>query len=316
VILQEGVMMKKICVIGALNMDLVAVADRFPRPGETITGKMFGTYPGGKGANQAVAAGRLGADVRMAGKVGDDLYGRQYLDILSDNNVIHTMVTVENGISSGIAMIEVDGSGENHIIYIPGANAKVDPDYIDKCVDYISECDIFMLQLELPLDTIMYAAEKLKTMNKTIILDPAPGRPLPDTLLRNLSFMTPNETELQLISGCSIIDKDDIKKAALTMIDRGVDNVIAKAGKNGAYIINRHSFVHVPGFKVKAIDTTAAGDSFNAGLAYGLSTGMGIEDCVRLANATGAISTTAMGAQMAMPSLREVELLLKNRNQG
>jgi ribokinase len=303
--------MKKICVIGSINMDLVASVERFPKPGETITGKAFGNYPGGKGANQVVAAGRLGGDVRIIGKVGDDIYGHQYLSIFEDNFVKSDGVGVEQGISTGIAVIEVDASGENHIIVIPGTNGLVDKQYIDKQYEYINECDIFLFQLEIPLDTVLYAMKRLKENDKTVILDPAPAKVLPDEIYKYVDFITPNETEIQILTGATIEDENGLKQAADLLLNKGVNTVIAKVGKMGAYVINKNEIKHVPGYKVNAVDTTAAGDSFNGGFAFSLSVGNNIEQSVKFANAVAALSTTAMGAHGAMPTFNQVQSFIK-----
>ncbi|MCM8901459.1 ribokinase [Caldicoprobacter algeriensis] len=302
--------MKKICVVGSLNMDLVVTVDRFPEPGETITGREFATYPGGKGGNQAVALGRLGADVLMVGKLGNDLFGEQYLSNLKENGVILDGVKVEEGVSSGIAVIEVDSTGENHIVIIPGANGKVDRAFIEENWHLMEERDIFLFQLEIPIDTVLYAVKKLKRAGKIIILDPAPARILPDDIFLNIDYITPNETEMETLTGIRIKDVDDLKEGGHWLIKKGVKNVIAKAGKKGAYLVTSDDFVHVPGFSVKAVDTTAAGDSFNAGFAFALAQGRGIIESIQFANAVGAISTTAKGAQSAMPSLRQVETFI------
>lgn len=298
--------MKKICVIGSINMDLTTLVERFPNPGETITGKSFGNYPGGKGANQAVSAGRLGADVSMIGKLGDDIYGLQYLQVFKDNYVKSNRVGIEKSISSGIAVIEVDGSGENHIIVIPGTNGLVNNEFIDEQIDYLYQCDIFLFQLEIPLDTVIYAMKKLKEKNKVVILDPAPAKILPDEIYSNIDFITPNESEIKILTGMEIKTEDDLEKAARILLAKGVNTVIAKAGNNGAYIIDKNYLKHIPGFKVKTVDTTAAGDSFNGGFAFYLSKGNDVETCVKFANAVAALSTTALGAQGAMPTLDKV----------
>ncbi|MDI6617811.1 MAG: ribokinase [Clostridiales bacterium] len=305
--------MKKICVIGSLNMDLVASVERFPEPGETITGKSFNTFPGGKGANQAVAAGRLGADVSMVGKVGDDLYGDMYLKVLKENNVKSHGVGIENGISTGIAVIEVESTSENNIVIIPGANGKVDVSFIDSKWDVICNCDIFLFQLEIPIDTVLYTLKKLKQFGKTTILDPAPARALPEEIFEYIDYITPNETEIEILTKMKIDSEAALKNAAGMLLKRGVKTVIAKMGKKGACIISNEMFEHIPGFRVDAVDTTAAGDSFNAGFAYALSNGNSLKDCVRFANAVGALSTTAMGAQGAMPSIDAVKMFLKSR---
>lgn len=307
--------MKKLCVIGSLNMDLVATVERFPVSGETITGKGFGTFPGGKGANQAVAAGRLGADILMLGKLGDDLYGKMYLQVLENNNVLLEGVQVEKGISSGIAVIEVEDSGENHIVIIPGANSKMDQSFVDDKWSLIEKRDIFLFQLEIPIDTVLFAMKKLKKNGKTIILDPAPAVVLPDEIYPFIDYITPNETEIEILTGIKIKCEEDLKDAANLLLKRGVNTVIAKSGKNGAYIINKDMFTHVPGFKVKAVDTTAAGDSFNAGFAFALSKSRDLTECVKIANAVGALSTTAMGAQGAMPEMEQLQTFLKGSGQ-
>jgi ribokinase len=302
--------MKKICVIASLNTDLVVSVERFPQPGETITGKEFGTFPGGKGANQAVAASRLGADVRIVGKVGDDLYGKKYVETLKDNGIDFRGLGVEQGCSSGIAVIEVDDSGENHIVYTPGANAKMDMEFIEDQWDYMQEADIFLIQLEIPLKTVLYTIRRLHESGKTVILDPAPARKLPDEIFNCIDYITPNETEIEILTGIKVDCEDDCNRAARCLLDKGVRTVIAKAGKDGAYIANENEFIHIPGFKVNPIDTTAAGDSFNAGFAFALAKSRTLTECVRIANAVGALSTTAKGAQSAMPTWKQVLELL------
>jgi ribokinase len=221
-------------------------------------------------------------------------------------------IVIEDGISSGIAVIEVDSSGENNIIIIPGANSRLETDFIDRGWKHIEDRDIFLLQLEIPVDTVFYTMKRLKEAGKTVILDPAPARMLPDDIYHSMDYITPNETEIEILTGIEIKGEDDMKKAADILLDRGVGTVVAKAGKDGAYLINRHDFLHIPGFRVSAVDTTAAGDSFNAGFAYALSAGYEITECIRIANAVGALSTTSMGAQGAMPSLGQLTTFLKN----
>jgi len=301
--------LKKICVIGSINMDLTAFVDRFPSPGETITGNRFGNYPGGKGANQAVAVARLGGDVTMVGKIGDDIYGKEYLKVFKDNQVKSEGVAIQNVVPTGIAVIEVDSSGENHIIIIPGANNFVDIAFIDSQFKLLSQCDIFLFQLEIPLETVLYAMKRLKELNKIIIFDPAPAKPLPEEIYNYIDFITPNETEIQILTGVKIVNDNDLREASNILLHKGVKTIIAKAGKKGAYIINKTSIKHILGFKVTAIDTTAAGDSFNGGFAFSLSKGSNIEESVIFANAVAALSTTALGAQGAMPTINQVNEL-------
>lgn len=302
--------MKKICVIGSINMDLTVLVQNFPKPGETILGKTFSTYPGGKGANQAVAIGKLGGDVHMVGKIGNDAYGTEYKEVFLNNNVDATGVSTENNFSTGIAVIEVDGSGENHIVVVPGSNSRIDTTFIDRQFDFLIKCDIFLLQLEIPLDTVLYLIKKLKAANKLIILDPAPAVLLPADIYAYIDYITPNETELGILTEKSISDVEEQKDAAKKLVEKGAATVISKSGKNGAYIIDENSITHVPGFSVAAVDTTAAGDSFNAGFAYSLSLGNSIYDSVAFANAVAALSTTKVGAQSAMPTLETVQAFI------
>lgn len=305
--------MKKICVVGSINMDLVVTAPRFPQPGETLVGNEFNTFPGGKGANQAVAAGRLQADVRMVGKIGDDMYGKQLIHNLQENGVKTSEVLVDANSSTGIAAIEVDGTGENHIIIVPGANGKVDIQLIDEKLDSMLKADIFLFQLEIPLETVIYAMRKLKEHGKIIILDPAPACPLPEEIYHYIDFLTPNETEISIITGRKIKTITDIKEATASLYQKGVGAVIVKAGNRGVYFFSKEDFFHCPGFTVKAVDTTGAGDSFNAGLAVSLAGGNGVKECMEFANAVGALSTTAKGAQNAMPTLSQVTSFIRNQ---
>lgn len=304
--------MKKLCVIGSLNMDLVTKVENFPKPGETIVGESFETFPGGKGANQAVALGRLGTEVFMIGKVGEDIYGAEYLEVLKSNNVNQAGIHIEKGISSGVAVIQVSERGENNIVVIQGANGKVDIKYIESKWNTLEEADIFLFQLEIPMTTVTDTIKKLKAKGKIIILDPAPARKLPDEIFKYIDYITPNETEIEALTGKSVEDEKALKEAAQILIDKGVKNVIAKLGSKGAALINKVEYKKIPGFIVKPVDTTAAGDSFNAGFAFALAEGKEIEECVRFGNAVGAISTTALGAQEAMPSHESVMSFIAN----
>jgi len=287
---------------------MVANVEHLPVPGETITASSFFTCNGGKGANQAVAAARLGAEVSMVGKLGNDAYGSMYIESLKGININCDCIGIEKDISSGIALIEVDKESENRIIIIPGANKKVTIDFIKEVWDKIIVNDIFLLQLEIPIDTVIYTIKRLKEAGKTVILDPAPAVKLPDDIFGYIDYITPNETELQVVAGIDGAGgaSGSFLETAGTLIGKGAKCIIFKAGKNGAYIINKDGHKHIPGFKVVPVDTTGAGDSFNAGFAFALAKGMELEECVRFANAVGALSTTAAGAQSAMPSYDEV----------
>lgn len=302
--------MKTLCVVGSINMDLVAAVERFPRPGETLTGLHFATFPGGKGANQAVAAARLGARVRMAGRVGQDAFGSQYLERFDREGVDRSGVSVSTSSPTGVAVIEVNARGENHIVVVPGANGEVDAARLDSLRPALDSADIFLFQLEIPLAAVGFALPRLRQAGKTVILDPAPARPLDPDLLRHVDYLTPNETELALLSGQPTDRPDRIRAAALRLLEAGARSVIAKAGRDGAYLVTRDAFLHVPGFPVQAVDTTAAGDTFNGALAAALALDRPIEEAIRRANAAAALSTTVRGAQDGMPGADAVEALL------
>lgn len=305
--------MKKCCVIGSINVDMTITLPHFHRGGETIAGTDYGVYPGGKGGNQAVALGRLGAKVGMAGAVGADANGRMYLDVLNRERVDAELVASIQGATTGVALIEVESaSGENRIAISAGANAKVDRAYIDGIFDRLLDYDLFLMQFEIPMDSVTYAARRLFELGKRVILDPAPapkGRLDPD-LLRCVDFITPNETELASLTGMQVDSAEQIQAAALELKRQGVRAVIAKMGAAGAMLVDDNGVHHLSGFPVHAVDTTAAGDSFNAGFAYALAEGMEPVDAVRFANAAGALATTRMGAQSGMPTRAMVERLL------
>ena len=306
-----------IAVIGSLNVDLTSRVPRFLLPGETLQGLDFHTYAGGKGGNQAVAAARLREGVMMLGKLGDDTNSAVYWKAFSENGIDASCVMTEKGINTGIAVIEVDAStGNNRIILTPGANARVDAAQIDLNWDSISACDVFLLQLEIPLETNVHAIRRLRAAGKTIILDPAPAVPLPAEMLRMCDILTPNEVELAMLTGLPCETEEQMLKAGRELLASGVKKVVLKAGRRGAYLFEEGRAIRSPGFSVKAVDTTAAGDSFNAGLAAGLSDGMPIEDALRYANAVAALSTLGYGAQAAMPTRQEAEDFIKANEKG
>ena len=300
----------KICVLGSLNVDLTVTLERFHQPGETITGKDFHTFTGGKGGNQAVAAAKLGMDTLMIGCVGADDNGRMYKRVLGDLKVDTQAVEETDEAPTGVALIEVDEKGENRIAVVPGANALLTCDLVSRHQDKLMACDVCLMQLESPVESVNHAAALLRRAGKKVILDPAPARPLSDALLFLCDIVTPNETELEILTGMSGQTEEQAIEAAASLLKRGVGDVVLKRGAKGAIWVSRQGARVIPGFKVDVVDTTAAGDSFNAGLAAGLVMGYPMEDAVRLANAVGALSTTAAGAQAAMPSMeRALELV-------
>lgn len=298
--------MKKICVIGSLNMDLVVNVDNMPKKGQTLIGSDFKEVPGGKGANQAVAMARLGGDVTMIGKVGTDSFGQTLIDALKNDNVNTTYVHKEDG-PTGVAMITVDKNAENSIVVAPGANFKVKENDIDKNIDAIKNSDIVVVQLETPLETIKYALKSAKKLGKYTILNPAPAVKLEDSIIENVDLLTPNETELEILSGVSINCEDDILKAAQTMIEKGVKELIVTLGSKGSLYINKETSMFKKSYKVDAVDTTAAGDSYTGALSVAFSKGENIDVAMDFASRVGALCVTKEGAQSSLPTLEEVE---------
>jgi len=303
--------MKQFCVLGSLNMDMVTRVERFPLPGETIIGQSFTIFPGGKGANQAVALGRLGCTVEMVGAIGDDMLGTQYRTVLETAGARCGGVITSAGMATGTASIEVNAQGENHIIVVAAANGSVSPAFVRERRSYIEGADILLMQLEIPLESVLEAAKIASAKKRTIILDPAPAVPLSDELYRHISIITPNETEAALLTGEDTSTEAGMLRAGRVLLDRGVQTVIIKAGRQGAFLVDRSGAELVPGFKVKTVDTVAAGDSFNAGLACALGYGKSLKEAIRFANAVAALSTTREGAQSAMPSFAEAMGLLE-----
>lgn len=301
--------MKKCAVIGSVNMDIVARVPYFPRPGETMTGSDFRTVPGGKGANQAIALARLGVPVKMAGKVGADAFGSQYLEHFRKNGADVSAVTVETDIATGIANILVNAEGENYIVIVPGANERCDREWLDGALEQVKDCDIFLMQLEIPMETVTECVRRLHAMGKTVILDPAPAVPLSQELLKGVDYVTPNETELRILTS-ELPETAETDERVRHLIRTTGCTVIHKHGGDGAYIGTEEGILHVPGYRVKAVDTTAAGDTFNAGLAAGLAMGKSVAEAVRLGNAAGALAVTAFGAQEGMPTLKQAEALM------
>ncbi len=301
-----------IAVVGSINMDLVTEVSSFPSPGETVVAKRFTQFPGGKGANQAVGVGRLGGEVSMYGMVGDDLFSSQLIKSLKDNGVNTDQVIAQKGFSSGIATILVDDQGENMIAINQGANGEVDSLYIEKVLPKIEEAKVLLLQFEIPLETIGYLLNNLSTDRPLVILDPAPAKDIRSLPMERVDILTPNLVELEVLSNKTISDDESLKKAGRSLISqKQVKSIICKAGESGSYLITKSKFVQYPPHRVEIIDTTAAGDAFNAGLAFSLAQDKSRPEAINYANAAGALSATKRGAQTSMPTREEVQDILR-----
>jgi len=302
----------KVAVVGSSNMDLVVKSRRIPAIGETILGGDFIMVPGGKGANQAVAAAKLGAEVFFIAKLGDDVFGSQSLANFKKEGVNTRHVTRSAAAPSGIALIMVDDQGHNSIVVAPGANQKLSPNDVIKAKKDIASCGSVAAQLEIPLETVICAAQIANKSKVPFILNPAPARALPDELLKFVDVLTPNETEAQILTGISVSNTDTARKAADALLARGVKAVIMTLGSQGYLLVDGSSIDVVSAHKVTPVDTTAAGDAFTGGLAFGLAKGQSIRDAARFANCVAALSVTKMGAQTSMSTLRQVEKFIKD----
>lgn len=299
---------RRILVIGSLNVDVSCRVERLPTAGETVAGSSLLTGPGGKGANQAIGAGRLGGDVAMVGRVGADPYGDLLRSALRDAGVSDAAVGSLTGVPTGTALICVDQAGQNQIVVVGGANAAFTPDDLDPAV--IRESALIMAQLEIPLETVTRAFGLGAAAGVPTILDPAPARPLPRELLEQVTWLTPNQHEAEMLVGRPIRDEAAAEAAARELARMGPRYVVLKLGAHGALLCWGETVTRVAPFQVAAVDTTAAGDAFGAGLAVALVEGRAPEEAVRFASAAGALATTRSGAAAAMPARDEVEALL------
>ncbi len=307
-------MAKRIVVVGSINLDLVAATERIPTAGETVSGRNFHTFPGGKGANQAVAAARVDGAVSMIGRVGADAFGEQLLTSLQESNVDTQAVETVPG-SSGLAMITTDAAGQNAIIVIPGANATLSSADLDRHIDLIRSAGILLTQLETPLETVEHLAAIAVRERIPLILDPAPACFLPPSLLRSVEWLTPNETETSSLlgHGPQELSEDMIEDAAEALLRSGSRNVILKLGSRGCYVALASGVRQLlPAYSVKAVDTTAAGDAFNGALAVALLNGQDPMESASWAMAVAAISVTRPGAQPSMPTAGEVDRFLED----
>ena len=300
--------MKKVVVIGSINIDLVSRMSTFPKIGETVIGKEFSMVPGGKGANQALAMAKLGLSVIMVGKIGNDAFGEKALELLVKNKVNVANVEIESSTFTGIASIHVNEEGSNSIVVIPGANSKVTPDFVRKHEEQIRNSDAIILQLEIPLESVLEACEIAYAGGIPVILNPAPACPLPDSIYNKIKIIIINESETQTLTGYSTDSYESLTQAAQYFFKRGCNSVVFTRGESGANYINTEdlTMVHVPPYPVNPVDTVAAGDAFIGGFTYAYLQYGSLEKAVKWGNACGALACTKPGAQTSLPFLKEV----------
>jgi ribokinase len=299
----------KIIVIGSSNTDMVIKSDRLPVPGETILGNEFIMNPGGKGANQAVAVARLGGDVTLISKTGNDLFGKQSLDLFDAEGIKTNYIFSDPKNPSGVALIMVDSQGENCIVVASGANATLSPKDIDKAKSEIETASLILMQLEIPIKTVEYVANIAHQRGIKVILNPAPACVLSNELLEHIYLLVPNKTESEILSGIKITDWESAKKAANIISLKGAQNVVITLGSQGVLIKENDQYYEVDAYKVNAIDTTAAGDTFCGALCVGLSENMTLLESVQLANKASAITVTRLGAQSSIPFRAELSII-------
>ena len=296
--------------MGGINMDLVATSSRMPQLGETVFGRSFHTAPGGKGANQAVAAARLGAEVRMVGRVGSDQFGPTLLEGMRSEGIDVSGVATDPVNPSGVALILLDDQAENMIVAVYGANMACDDEQVTSVRNALDGADVFLLQLETPLDVAVQSARAAKEMGVAVVWDPAPALEMGQEAYRLCDFLTPNQAEAEFLTGTAVTDPASAERAANALVAQGVPVAVATLGDRGAYFASRDESGLVPAFDVSAVDSVAAGDAFAAGLGIALAEGLSVSDAVRFGSAAGALAVTKSGAQEAMPYRHEVDALL------
>lgn len=296
---------KKIIVVGSSNMDMVVKTDHIPVPGETVLSGSFFMNPGGKGANQAVAVARLGGEALFISKLGNDVFGKQFFQLFNDEGINTSYLLSDDDYPSGVALITVDNAGENSIVVASGANAHLKMSDLKSAQKEISEAGIVLLQLEIPLETVEFVTDYAFSKGVMVILNPAPARPLPASLLKKLDILTPNKNEASMIAGIDVTDMDTAMKAARIIYEKGVKTVVVTMGSLGAIVCQHGECFSVPAHKVETVDTTAAGDVFNGALAVALSEGKGMKAAVEFACEAASFSVTRLGAQSSIPYRNE-----------
>jgi ribokinase len=297
----------RIGIIGSANMDLVVRADHAPGPGENVFGDDFRMIPGGKGANQAVAVARLGGRARFIGRVGRDSFGERLLASLRADGVEIADPAAVADAPTGVALIVIDRKGQNSIIVAPGANRRLMPADIEALRPALEKLDAILMQLEIPIETVVHTIRLAREINVPVILDAGPPRAQPPDELFRVAILSPNEAEAGALLGCAIRDLKDAEEAGREMLRRGAGAVVLKLGSKGALLVTEEECLHVPAHRVKVVDTTAAGDAFTAALAVCRAEGLALPEAVRMANKAGALATTKLGAQPSMPTRKELE---------
>lgn len=304
-------MLKNILVVGSSNTDMIIKIDKIPIPGETVIGGKFFKMAGGKGANQAVAAARAGGNVTFISSIGNDAFGNEAMLGFKKDGIDVEYVKIDDEEATGTALIFIDKNGENSIAVASGANLNLDESHLKKVIEKINNADVLLTQLEIPIKTVEEAIKIAYSAGVKIILNPAPAQPLSDELLKCISILTPNESEVELLTGIEVKDENDAKKAADVLLKKGVEIVIITLGVKGALLTTNEGSTLIHGFKVEAEDTTAAGDVFNGALAVAISENKELNDAIKFAHAAAAISVTRIGAQPSAPKRDEIERMLK-----
>jgi len=299
--------MKKILVIGSFMTDLVFKTSKMPSKGETYIGEQYEKYTGGKGANQAVAASRLGADVSMIGKLGYDEFGREHIEKLKEENIGHGGVLFDSTARTGVGNVTIDDAGDNKIIVVPGANLTLNESDIEQHKQLIKDSDIVVLQLEIPIDIVYQCIDLAEEYGKTIILNPAPAQIIDEQIAKNVDYFIPNEVESCLLTGQKVEGVDDARTAAQILLNQGYQNVIVTLGDKGAIYTGEGVEEYFDPLEVKAVDSTAAGDSFIGTFAYGLSMDWNLADIMETAIRASACTVTKLGAQPSLPAWTDIE---------
>lgn len=290
-----------VLVVGSANMDLVVTTERFPEPGETILGNHFQMFPGGKGANQAVCCARLGAPTRFLGRIGQDLFGDRLNSSMAEDGIDLKALIRDPDHPTGVALITVNKSGENEIVVASGCNMHLSSLDLDSHSELFSAADIVLTQLEIPLESVGKAGELARQQGASFILNPAPAQPLPSEILDCVDYLTPNETELSILTGMPVTDSNSAENAARLLVSEGIPNIIVTLGQDGAMLVQEDRVKRFPSRQVEVVDTTAAGDAFNGALAVAFAEKKSIEDAIQFANLVASEAVTILGAQNSLP---------------